>query len=421
MKKRFRSIGAVSAIAIAGLVALATPPASADEVVWPSWWWGQPVEKAWLDGLVADYTAKTGNTVNGIAVPFNTFWDKQYTDVSAGSPPDVVTFFDPEVKAYIDADLLLPLNKYLEEAGISLDGNFSPAWKAGARDGQIYAIPVLVNTRALLYNKKLLDEAGIAPPTNVDEFYAALQKLRKPDSQQFGIAMGGSPQPANLIYLEIAPLISGYGGAWFTDGKPTANSQQIRDALTFYKKIYDEGLIPRGVPVANYRDMFYSGKLAMYAAGPFVGPVTKSKNPEIYANLGAVPLPFPAGHSFTLTVYNAIPKGAPHPDAAGKLLAEMLTEKQQNRVASVMISPPSLNNAYPAGFFDEYPWFRAFADYSTDPNSLSYAPHGAEDQGPEIMQIINTNLEKILYRGAAVDATLDELQAELEAFAAKKN
>lgn len=63
-------------------------------------------------------------------------------------------------------------------------------------DGQIYALPLYVDTLALFYNKDLLDNAGIAkPPATWNEFSEAVQKLTKLEGGtilQSGAAIGTS-------------------------------------------------------------------------------------------------------------------------------------------------------------------------------------------------------------------------------------
>ena len=58
-------------------------------------------------------------------------------------------------------------------------------------DGKIVGIPALVDNLALVYNKKLFDQAHVAYPTanwTWDDITAAAKKLTNPANKQFGWA-----------------------------------------------------------------------------------------------------------------------------------------------------------------------------------------------------------------------------------------
>ena len=211
------------------------------------------------------------------------------------------------------------------------------------KGGKTYAIPYTLNARALFYNGKLLREAGLQPPANVDEFMAAIRKLRKPEAQQFGYATISKPGAANLVYIEIMPIVMGFGGGFFKDGKPSANTPETIAALKFIKTLYDEQLIPRGMDTTTYRQLFVQGKVGMYATGSFFAGVVASGDKETYANLGARPLPLPTDRTMSLTAFFAIPKGAKNKDAAGKLLMRLLKEDIQASIVTTGKTYPGAN------------------------------------------------------------------------------
>ena len=153
--------------------------------------------------------------------------------------------------------------------------------------------------------------------------------MHKPDRQQFGFATVSKPGAANLLYIEIMPIVIGMGGGFFTDGHPSANSKGTLAALKFIKSIYDDQLIPRGMDTPSYRQLFAQGKVGMYATGSFFAGVVQSANKETYANLGSVPLPFPSGKTMSLTAFLAVPKAAKNKDLAAKLLMRMLKDDIQ--------------------------------------------------------------------------------------------
>ncbi len=389
------------------------------EIVYPSFMWGEQWNAMFLNELKQGFEKENpGVVVNGINVPISAFWDKQYADVTAGNPPDILTLFDPDIVAYMDADLLEPLNPYLEKVGFSAD-SFVPAAKLAMRGNTILGVPMQVNSRALLYNEGVLKQAKLDVPKTTDEFYRALQSLRDPAKQQFGFAAFSKPGAANLVYIEISPVTIGMGGGFFANGKPRVTDPEMVGALKFYKKIYDEGLIPRGVDTSVYRQMFIQGKIGMYASGGFMVGGVEAGNPETFKQIRTADIPFKQGRSFTLSSFLAIPKRAAHKEQAAKLLMTMLQDRWQHRVVEIIKAYPARKGMVPDKFKADNPWFAAFERAAL--TSKSYAPEGAERYGPEIMKIIATHMEDMLFKGVEAEQMAKELQAELDKFIASKH
>lgn len=404
-------------IPAAALVVIAAG-ASAADITWPSFMWGEPNNAPVMTLLKEKFEQENpGNTVKSVTVPLAVFWDKQFADIASGNPSDIATLYDPDVRAYIEADLLEPLDSYLAAAGISID-KLVPTEKLAQKGGKTYAIPFQINARALFYNDKLFREAGLQPPKNVDEMMAAIRKLRKPDGQQFGYVTVSKPGAANLMYIEIMPIVVGFGGGFFKDGKPSANAPETVAALKFIKTLYDEQLIPRGMDTQTYRQLFVQGKVGMYATGGFFASVVANGDKETYANLRAEPLPLPSGRTMSITSFLGVPKTAKNKDLAAKLLMRLLKDDMQAAIVTMGKTYPGRIGMVPASFAQENPWFRAFEQASL--TARSYAPDGAEQYGNEIVKIVAEHVEAMLFTGVSAEDTGANLQKALTAFMATK-
>ncbi|RWO24821.1 MAG: sugar ABC transporter substrate-binding protein [Mesorhizobium sp.] len=375
----------------------ATAVARATEVTYPSYVWQDPEDSPFYRAFKKGFEEVNPDiTIRDIPVPFGAFWDKQFLDLSSGNSADTVTMFDTEVKSYIDNDFLEPLNPYLEKAGISLD-DFYPGARAAVKDGKIYGLNLIINPRAMFYNGGVLDKEGLKPPTNLAEFSAAIEKLRHSDKQEFGFATYAKPGAANSLYLEISPIVFGFGGSFFEKGQPTATKPETIEALRFYKKIYDESLIPKGMDIQGYRQLFVQGKVAMYAGGPYMGKLVANASAERGRELGAMPLPFPGKRTFALSVFMGIGKSAKNKDAAAKVLVSMLSRDWQNKLLEIAGQPPGRRDVDFTNYLAANPWFQAFIDAAKDPSTVSFAPDGAEAFAPEVIKIIGNNVESMLF------------------------
>jgi multiple sugar transport system substrate-binding protein len=399
-------------------LAISLGGARAQSITWPSFQWSESNNAPVMLELKRRFEEENpGVTVSNIPVPPAVFWDKQFTDTMSGNPPDIATLYDPEVRTYIEAGVLEPLDQPLRAAGIPRDG-FVPTAALGTKGGVTYAVPFQINARALFYNEKLLQDAGLSPPGNYEEFLKAVRALRQPRKQQFGFATLSRPGSAADEYIEIMPIVAGFGGAFIRNGKPSANAPETLEALRFLKLVYSEQLIPRGMDRSAYRSLFAQGRIGMYATGSFMAAVVSAANPETYANLRAIPLPLPTGETTSITVFLGVPKSARNKEAAGRLLARMMKDDMQAAIVTMGKTYPGRVGFVPPGFVTENPWFAAFEKATL--SARSYAPQGAEQYGAEIVKIVSEHVEAMLFGNEAPEQTVDRMQVALATFLASK-
>lgn len=408
-------LGAAVMLSALGLAVGASP---AQQIDYPSYHWNEPTYGAFLKELKSDFeTNNPGVTIKDTFVPYTSYVDQTYMDITAGNAPDILTSLDPDFKRYMDADLLEPLDGYLKAAGYPVDDFISPE-NLAIKDGKVYGIVFLTNPRALFVNKSMLDKAGLKLPTNLNEFNNIVSTLRDPATQTFGVAISAQAGAPGMQFLEYAPYFASFGAKFFTEGKPTADTPEMIKALTFYKDIVDKGLVPKGAKFDVYRPMFVNGKVAMYAAGPFMGSVTQASNPETYSDLVTIPVPVGDGKPITVTNYLAIPKNAKNKEQAAKLLMTILQDKWQKRIVELTNTIPGRKGMVPESFIEHNAWFKTFVDLSG--SAVSYAPEGVEQYGSDIINIIGEHMESMLFTGVSPEETSAEIQADLLKFIKSK-
>src|SRR5262249_32528187 len=185
--------------------------------------------------LLAD---NSGLKFDAAEIPFTNYFQKEYTDMVSGRAPDMVVPYDPQLPQWVRQGLLEPLDSYLSAAGIDVT-KATRTQQLASIGGHVYGVMVSSNPRGLGYNKTLLGQAGLRPPANRDELKAAIARLRDPAKQQFGFAtLTGSDSP-DATYLELMPIVAGFGGAFVRDGKPVADSPETVAALDFLKQQTD--------------------------------------------------------------------------------------------------------------------------------------------------------------------------------------
>jgi multiple sugar transport system substrate-binding protein len=160
---------------------------------------------------------------------------------SGGKGPDVLLLGPDQIPQYVKNGSLAPVDKVVEP----VKSSFLPgALTALTTDGKLYAAPIYHTITTTLYNKKLLDKAGITtPPQTWDEIKAAAPKLKAS-----GVAtLDYSASPEATLNLNFYPLLWQAGGSVFSaDGKKAAfNEPAGVEALTFLTSLYADGAIPK--------------------------------------------------------------------------------------------------------------------------------------------------------------------------------
>ncbi|MDP2586279.1 MAG: extracellular solute-binding protein [Candidatus Komeilibacteria bacterium] len=171
-------------------------------------------------------------------------------------------------------------------------------------NGKIYGLPYSLDSLVLLYNRDLLDKAGIATaPTNWDEVAEAAAKISQIDLNnnpiQSGITLGTADNINNAV--DIVSLLMIQNGTIMTDknGRVAfANKAAGKDsyypglaALNFYTDFADplKQVYSWNAKQANSLDAFVSGKVGMTLGYTYQLREIKGRAPKI--NLGVAPLP----------------------------------------------------------------------------------------------------------------------------------
>ncbi|MEN3007728.1 sugar ABC transporter substrate-binding protein [Pseudothermotoga sp.] len=222
------------------------------------------------------FTKQTGEKVVILNLPYYLEYKPKLAAMAkAGSPPDVARETDllPWVEYAIDLKPLV--EKY---TGMKFEDWLENVsfYKAGFKKlyekyGKVVGIPYTSDAHAIFYNKEIFKKAGIEPPKDrpwtIDEWYAAMKKIKQSGAARYALVYDFSPYRfANLLYVFG-------GGIWDRQGKNIIiDSRESIEALEFFVKLHDEDLIPKAVWLtgdapAKY---FQNGLAAMYVSGTWM-------------------------------------------------------------------------------------------------------------------------------------------------------
>ena len=213
--------------------------------------------------------------------PYADYRTKVAAAVPAGEGPDVVQLFYGWLNDYKAAELIQPLPADGFPAS-EIDANFFPMVQAMREGDNYWALPTAVRSLALFYNERLLDEAGVEPPTTIDEMVEAARAMTKFDGAgnvtQVGITAGMTAQDHHW-FREV--LVRQMGGEPYLDDYKTVNynSDAGVKALEFYV-----GMSEGDEPISSFGFMdepqaaFKAGRAGMHIDGSFrIGSLNKTR------------------------------------------------------------------------------------------------------------------------------------------------
>ncbi len=242
--------------------------------------WGTDAELAGFRSVIERFQqANPGTTVNLNAVPYEQMFPNIDAQIQAGNPPDVFRVPYYTFGSYAGAGQLLDLTPHLP-SGFS-DRFTSQAWAAVQNSGKPYGVPHHTDTSVILYNKPLLEAAGVTSvPTTVEGAWTWPQLLEVAGTLRSSLP--GSKYPmaynwqGNGVTRWLSLLFQSDGRFLAEDLKtPAIDSAAGRAAVDFSKRFFTDELVPANDSVKSTTyaaDMWYSQTAAMVWGGAFMVP-----------------------------------------------------------------------------------------------------------------------------------------------------
>jgi multiple sugar transport system substrate-binding protein len=210
----------------------------------------------------------------------NDFYEQIVPTLRGEGAPDVVHVGGDRLGELADADLIIPLDEYLNQWQ---DWRYySPTVRDGVTyDGQIWAVPYGLDTRFLYFRRDIFEQAGLPAdwqPRNVADILTTGARIRsmRPDVLPYALYAGptGGTGTANHAFL---PLLHSYGGALKdARGNWIGDSPAIRKAFAYYQTAFQaERLSPMMLLTTprswvDMRERLGDGRLAILFEGGWV-------------------------------------------------------------------------------------------------------------------------------------------------------
>jgi len=348
----FTALGVASALALAGCA----PAGGADSddntiTVWH--YYSLDNQNAMLDQYKSEFEATNdGVTVENVYVPQDQLNSKLIAAVGSGTGPDVVVFDGYSATTLTSGGVLAAITD--EWSGF--DGADQIAEGAVTTvSGDVYSVQGYVNTLGLFYNKTILDELGIEPPTTVDQLEDGMAKATAAGHQ--GITLSGQPDVQGAF--QAFPWLTEAG---FDYAKPNADA--LSEGYARVRGWIDNGYLSAQAPTWDQNvpfAEFMNGNTAFAENGNWQ---LSSLESDATFDYGVVPLPVgTTGKVYLGGEAEGIGAFSKNPALAWKYLEETFLSKAGQLVALDQVgSLPTRADASADDSISADPYLSQFAE-----------------------------------------------------------
>ena len=291
--------------------------------------WAMGAEAENLAPLLASLPGGGPKDIRIQPLPWSAAHEKLLTAYAGGSLPDLGQVGNSWIAELTAIGAIHPVPASMQSL---VDGQFGGVVETNRIDGRLMALPWYVDTRLQFYRKDLFEAAGYpAPPPRWDEWKRALHAVkRRQGGEGFAILL-----PINEYEHLTQMALS--AGATFLNPQGTRGafrSPEFRQALAFYKSLFDEKLAPvaGAAQISNVWNEFAKGYFAVYPSGPWTIGDMKSRLPAaLQSSWATAPFPGPDGPGrstpggSSLVVFSK----ARDPAAAWALIAQLVAPASQ--------------------------------------------------------------------------------------------
>ncbi|MBI3708901.1 MAG: sugar ABC transporter substrate-binding protein [Proteobacteria bacterium] len=264
--------GVMAIGAIAMSAAFAQSPSQTIRVM--GWWSTLGVFKGGWEYTMKEFERQNpGVRIDYTATAYDQTLNQVMASTLANNAPDMIQVSAVWFEQLRTANALEPLERYIPAEELKL---FPPQLLEDAKvGGALYGLPQAPGPIMMIYNKELLQEAGLnpnEPPKTWDALTDAIRRVcalpARANGKVYGVALRTERNPLSAMWA--IPMIWSIGGN-ITDsaGRVDVTNAAAVAAFRWYHDVTRSGCNPEGATVPEGRTIFGQGRAGFIFEGPW--------------------------------------------------------------------------------------------------------------------------------------------------------
>ena len=421
----------------AGLTLAAVSAHAATEITY--WLWDALQLPAYQAAAAAFEKANSDIKVKITQTAWGDYWTTLSTGFVSGTAPDVFTDHLARYPEYVANELLVDIGPLIKKDKVPTDVYLGGLYDLWGKGGKQYGLPKDWDTIALIYNKAMLEKAGVDPkelndltwnPKDGGTFGQLIAKLSIDEAGNNGLSPNFNPKKVKQYGLLIDGAPDGFGqvewshfavsnGFKFHDG-PWAkgfhyDDPKLAETLQWLADTMKKGFI---VPAKDARQLGANG---LFAAGKGAMALTGSWTINWYSDNAKFDkgfAPLPKGPDGRKSMFNGLADsiwvGSKHKDEAWKWVKFLGSEEGQKIIAGYGVVFPAIRSD--AELAEQVMSKKgvdvsAFLAEATDPQGTFLFP--IADHAADVLRITKVGLDAVLLNGANAASTFKKVNKDV--------
>ena len=398
MKKVFLILIVIAAVIFTGIKI--SHPNKTDNRTEVTFWTLQMNDfSAYINGVIKEFETQNPEIkIKWIDVPFSEGEKRTLASVLSDNPPDLINL-NPDFSA------LLAQKGALYEIDTSLTKDFNQEIiNAVKYNGKLYLIPWYATSAVTIYNKKLLQNAGVSLP----QTYAQLAEI-SPKIRKTGVYSILPNITENDTMLRI---LNKYG----INSPENINSLQAVEVFDFFKTLYMKDLIPKESITQTHREAlekYMAEQTVFFQSGANFLNMIKENAPSTYENTDVAPQITGELGQYDFSLMNfIIPLKASHKAEALKFALFITNQENQLKLAKLTNILATNEKALQDDFYNTYSAddlpAKARVISAKQLNKINPAFKTGKNQ-KDVNTLINTAVQEAMLNTSATQSILDRV------------
>lgn len=243
---------------------------------------------------VKAYNAGHPDQIELTQVPFSQMVQKYAAAIAGGEAPDALSLDLIYTPAFAASGRLQDLTEWAKS--LPYFQSLTPSHvRLGTYKGNIYGMPLSVETSIFAWNQDLYKKAGLNPdkaPTSWAEITDNAAKISALGSDTYGFYFSAGGCGGCMIFT-FAPLVWGSGAQIISDDGRTVtlDTPQMRKAVDIYRNMVAKRYVPAGAATDNGANFlsFANGNIGQGAIGAFAIGNLVTQYPNVHFGVTLIP------------------------------------------------------------------------------------------------------------------------------------